>query len=93
MLSREKFCMFKQIFVSTGTRWMTASLAFSIYVVSSLKHTPGLSYPVHSLCQPSHCHNSSHACLIVRVKEDVSVAIETFPNCQGDSGEGRTNRL
>lgn len=72
---------------------MTVSLAFSIYVMSSLKQIPGLSYPVHSLCQPSHCHNSSHPCLIISVKEDISVAIETFPNYQGDSGEGRTNHL
>lgn len=57
MLSRRKCCMFEQVSVSTGNQWMAVSLAFSIYVMSSLKQIPGLSYPVHSPIQPSHCHN------------------------------------
>lgn len=72
---------------------MAVSLAFSIYVMSSLKQIPGLSYPVHSPIQPSHCHNLSGLCLTVSAKEDGSVAIETFPDYQSDSGEKRINHL
>lgn len=72
---------------------MAVFLAFSIYVMSSLKQIPGLSHRVHSLFQPSLCHKLSCPCLIVSAEEDGSVAIETFPDYQNDSGEKRTNHL
>jgi len=85
--------MFEQISVSTGNRWMALSLAFPICVTSRLKQIPGLSYPVHSLFQPSHCHSLSCLCLIGSAKEDVSVTFVTFPDYQSDSGEKRTKHL